>query len=984
MRLPSGEIPARSESGRIPATIGPYRVQREIGRGAAGVVYSVTRDGSEGTYALKLIRDLEGIDEDGLVRFQREAQLSSRLNHPGVVGALDAGAVGRHRYLVLPYVEGESLGQRLRRERSLPPEDAATLIGRVADALAAVHAAGVIHRDIKPDNILLDQHLGGAPRLTDFGIAREGHGRGSLTQSSAFLGTPAYMAPEQIQAASLVDGRADVYSLASVLYECLAGLPPFQGATTFQVADQVLHGEPAHLREVAPEVPRALAEACHAALAKDPGARPDAATFARLLHAAVQEEPPRRGRGPQLLLGVAVLAGLIAITTSIAFQLTSPDDVSPPPQSARAEPRESAAPAPTTRSLTLLRAETLKASPLDPLVVEELRTLIKDPERAGPAALVLGDYLIRRGDLPAAEEALSRVPEEVAEWRRAALLRSQIMFRLGRAREGDALEADLLLGDLEDSVGRLVRARRLIAWDRDAAALELLQPLLRGAPPDRVAVDLALRTHRLSLPAAKELLLSAGESDPIILAHLGNIQSVKDKEAAQATLARAEALCAPRECAPALLVRVIPFLGRNEAGVVPPQAKPLLQLLQELEPSGDHLLLFLAYAGPPEAVRQDRSELLRRESPAQFARLLRTQRRRTRLLQEFAVPFYPEDESWTWARQRVSKLPARARRHGFRALTAAIGGLRSWPSIADELRLAVRADDSGGARDLAAEVCIRRGRLAEALEFAKSKGPNLSPRWRGLLALYRGHEVAGLRALREGEDNLNLAMAALATGEPEEAGTHLGRLEPSVDVRLARFEAAFALEQKQDAIANAAFHQLEVYARAAKGADEVARAPIRASLARVQAQIGSLDFRLGAAYGLLELKNSFRPQGPRDEGHPADPVQRAVYYAGDGNVPCAYFLRRALFYSIHQKPDRRAWTATQWGQLFLPLMESLLGAAPAPVLDIHLALLDEPGKAIARVTRARQRDPQVQVAEHLLSIVDARFPERRSLFASEE
>jgi protein kinase-like protein len=983
VRVPSGEIPARSESGRLPATIGPYRVQREIGRGAAGVVYSVTRDGSEGTYALKLIRDLEGIDEEGLIRFQREAKLSSRLTHPGVVGALDAGAVGRHRYLVLPHVQGESLAQRLRRERALPPEDAATLVARVAEALAAVHAAGVIHRDIKPDNILLDQAQGGAPRLTDFGIAREGHGRGSLTQSSAFLGTPAYMAPEQIEAASQVDGSADVYSLASVLYECLSGLPPFQGATTFQVADQVLHNEPPYLKDVAPDVPRSMAEACHAALAKDPAARPDAATFAKLLHAAVQEEEPPESVGlHKLLLAAALLASLVAVGGWIVFQVTSPEDLHAEQSAAQAEtPSPSASAAPeAVVTLATLRERTFAPEPLDPALVAALRGEMEDPEATSAAGLVLADYLFRRCDLSGAEEILAQIPASAPEHRRAALQRTLIMFRVGRDEQASALEADLLLESLEDRVGRLIRARRLLAWQQQREAYELLRPVLSVTPPDPSAIDLALMTGLVEATRAKELLASvASESDPNLLLHLSSLQTA-DPAAAEATLGRAEALCAPRDCPPALVVRVRTLL-RNRA----PRAElaGLARRIYDSEPSSLNALLLLIYGQPSEEEQSQLQDGLQRRSPVQYAIFCRSQGPDSpfaRPSNELAVPFFPGDASWFWARDRVAQLPTRARRHGFRALTAAIAGTRPWSYVAHELDLAKQADETTAARDLAVEICIRRGRLAEALEHAGSEAA-IPPLLRARLEFYRGHEAAALSALREIRGPLARAKAAIAEGQPEEAARHLRNLDESVDVRLAHFAVDFALEQKKDALEGNNLNMHQHGQRAQQGADEVARKPVRENLARVQAQIGCLDMRLGVAFGLLELRNRFRSRNLPPLDHPVDPVHRAVYYAGDGNVPCVHFVRHAVYYAIHQVPMQRRMSLMFWGRMMIPLITGSLENEPAPALNLYLAPLDMM-RGEQRVAKAREQDPLVELPEHLLPLIEGRsdrdsfFPEK--------
>src|SRR5216683_4821995 len=169
--------------------------------------------------------------ELGAERFLREIEIAARLQHPHILPLYDSGAAAGFLYYVMPYVEGESLRDRLTREKQLPQEDALRIATEVAGALAYAHSRGVVHRDIKPENIMLS---GGTAVVTDFGIARAVSAAGDehhLTQTGTIIGTPAYMSPEQSAGAGEIDGRSDEYSLACVVYEMLVGEPPFTGPT---------------------------------------------------------------------------------------------------------------------------------------------------------------------------------------------------------------------------------------------------------------------------------------------------------------------------------------------------------------------------------------------------------------------------------------------------------------------------------------------------------------------------------------------------------------------------------------------------------------------------------------------------------------------------------------------------------------------------------------------------------------------------------
>ncbi|MGH7676429.1 MAG: serine/threonine-protein kinase, partial [Gemmatimonadales bacterium] len=253
------------------ALAGRYTVERELGRGGMAVVFLAQDQKHHRRVAVKVLRPelAAGLGPD---RFLREIQIGAGLSHPHILPLFDSGQAGGSLYCVMPYVEGESLRDRLVREGPLPLADAMRIAGQVASALAYAHGRGVVHRDVKPENILLS---GGEAVVADFGIARaiSAAGGDHLTQTGIAMGTPAYMSPEQALGSGEVDGRSDIYSLGCVLYEMLAGAPPFRGAT----AQAVLAGHfatPApSVRAMRDAVPEAVERAIVAALAKDPADR---------------------------------------------------------------------------------------------------------------------------------------------------------------------------------------------------------------------------------------------------------------------------------------------------------------------------------------------------------------------------------------------------------------------------------------------------------------------------------------------------------------------------------------------------------------------------------------------------------------------------------------------------------------------------------------------------------------------------------------
>jgi serine/threonine-protein kinase len=300
------------------ALAGRYLMEQEIGRGAAATVY-LAQDLRHGRrVALKVLNSELGAAL-GVERFQREIRTQARLQHPHILPLFDSGSAAGRLFCTMPYVEGGSLRDRLRREGPLSVEAVAQLAAEVASALTYAHALGVIHRDIKPANILIS--AGGHALLTDFGIAYaiedgSGHARpGRITESGVTLGTPAYMSPEQSVGDEPVDSRSDIYSLAVVVYEMLSGSPPFTGPNPRAIMARRLVERPPSLAIVRPGLPPAVEAAVNRALARQPAGRFDtAAEFAVALcgrgeESEVVEPPPQAPPSPWgRYAGIAALA----------------------------------------------------------------------------------------------------------------------------------------------------------------------------------------------------------------------------------------------------------------------------------------------------------------------------------------------------------------------------------------------------------------------------------------------------------------------------------------------------------------------------------------------------------------------------------------------------------------------------------------------------------------------------------------------------
>jgi serine/threonine-protein kinase len=299
---------------------GRYVIERELGRGGMATVYLARDLQHERPVAVKVLHP-ELAASLGAERFQREIRMAAKLQHPHILGVYDSGSVGEYLWFSMPFVEGESLRDRLNREGQLTIPEAVRITREAALALDFAHRHGVVHRDIKPENILL---IDGQAMVADFGIARATESGGeSLTQTGMSIGTPAYMSPEQASGDKNVDARTDVYSLGCVLYEMLAGEAPFTGPTAQAVIMRVMTENARSLPAVRSTVSPPLAAAIVQAMAKSPADRfSTSAEFARALESAsvttasMPSVAAATGRPKWLRAGIAAVA--VAVIATIA------------------------------------------------------------------------------------------------------------------------------------------------------------------------------------------------------------------------------------------------------------------------------------------------------------------------------------------------------------------------------------------------------------------------------------------------------------------------------------------------------------------------------------------------------------------------------------------------------------------------------------------------------------------------------------------
>jgi serine/threonine protein kinase len=272
----------------VGGSVGPYVLEARLGEGATGVVYAARRDGGE-LVALKLLRRELSENESYRRRFDREVRVARTLQHRHLVPILDRGEADGYPYLAFRYMRGGSLADMLAARGPLPLHDVLRLAAEIGAGLDVLHANGIVHRDVKPPNVMLDE--AGHAAVADLGMAKS-QAYTVLTRPGQVMGTLDYLAPELVSGAPATPA-SDVYSFGCLVFECLTGKPPFAGRATFQTAVAHLGEEPPNPASVRPELPSGVAWAVLRALRKDPSERPETATaFANMVAVGAREKSP--------------------------------------------------------------------------------------------------------------------------------------------------------------------------------------------------------------------------------------------------------------------------------------------------------------------------------------------------------------------------------------------------------------------------------------------------------------------------------------------------------------------------------------------------------------------------------------------------------------------------------------------------------------------------------------------------------------------
>jgi serine/threonine-protein kinase len=371
---------------RIDTEVGGYRIVAPIGRGATSVVYRAEHVRLGRTAAVKLLTPT--VEEDEFRdRFLRESKLAASIDHPSIVPVFDAGEEDGVLYIAMACVDGSDLKSVLAEEGALPVRRALRIAGQIASALDAAHARGLVHRDVKPANILVGE--GDRAYLSDFGVVKELAGPGT-TRTGSFVGTIAYCAPEQIEGRE-IDGRADQYALACVLWECLVGVSPFSRPSEVAVLNAHLHAAPPKLTKAAPDLPAALEPVLAKALSKSPLDRyGSCAEFVAAARSAAAERPVH---GRRLAALLAMIGATAALGAGAALGIS-------------ALVHGSRAPETTTVVRTVRVSPRPTPVPLDKLVLKSV-----DPRTLNDAAF----YLIQAGEyeraIPLARKALRHQPK---------------------------------------------------------------------------------------------------------------------------------------------------------------------------------------------------------------------------------------------------------------------------------------------------------------------------------------------------------------------------------------------------------------------------------------------------------------------------------------------------------------------------------------------------------------------------------------------
>jgi tetratricopeptide (TPR) repeat protein/predicted Ser/Thr protein kinase len=545
--------------------VGHYRLVRPLGRGGMGEVYLAHDETLERQVAIKFIAPDHAGDDVARRRLIREARAAAILEHPGICAVYDAGQTPDGRaYIVMQYVEGTSLHERLR-QGPLPLDDALAIAAQVAEALAVAHAHGVVHRDLKPGNVIVTP--AGRPTIVDFGIAKQrvlpsevSHAAtvSSVTAAHQVIGTPSYMAPEQIRHQPL-DGRSDLFSLGVLLYECLTGIRPFDGASVFETLTNILHGDPPSASSRRPELTEGHDALCRRLLAKEPDDRFQSAEEVmgaiRVLSAEAPASMHRAPLAPSrmrrleaawrrgsrwLLIVVVLIVAFATWWTGAALRSAPPE----PPPEARAwyergtEALRQGAPLRARRALE----EAVRVFPAFALAHASLAAASTELDDEADAR----ERLLRVSALVPDESRLRQAERVRLQALKALVLRdvdrAVLLFeRLTVPRPGDP-GAWLDLGRAQETAGRRDDARqsylRAIHEDRQYAAAHLRLACLEAVELRRVEALAAFAEAERLYHAASDI---EGETE-VLLKRGAMHDALLNLPAARADLEKAQAM----------------------------------------------------------------------------------------------------------------------------------------------------------------------------------------------------------------------------------------------------------------------------------------------------------------------------------------------------------------------------------------------------------------------------------------------------------
>ena len=471
---------------RVQAAVGDtYRIEKELGGGGMSRVFLAEEVELHRKVVIKVLPPdmAAGVNQD---RFRRGVQLAASRQHPHVVPLLTAGSDDDLLYYVMPYIEGESLRAKLSREGELPLKEVIRIIREVTDALSFAHRHGVVHRDIKPDNILIHD---GQALVADFGIALAVSHAGAtrLTETGLSIGTPQYMSPEQGQGHGKVDARSDIYSLGCVLYEMIAGEPPFDGPTAHVIIARHQHEAPRSLTMTRSTVPASVEFAIESALAKVPADRPETAErFVEML----DEPPPTRKM--KVLWGKGRLVGsFLIVTAAIVLAVLASTTLNNPDVTPWLDGRPASVVVIPYHTSTTSQREQALADELADDITRELNNW--DSIRAVPSVSLSGPIF----DLGLSGPTFERIDDGI-EVSRA--VNAQALAALTVNLRGDTafVEATLFDTRTNESVGQPLQASALV-HDMTALAAPIVYGILAIDEAEGDPIELRRLTH---MPAA--------------------------------------------------------------------------------------------------------------------------------------------------------------------------------------------------------------------------------------------------------------------------------------------------------------------------------------------------------------------------------------------------------------------------------------------------------------------------------------------------